>query len=303
MRSDVDRALKEIAPQLGPGDPLRWQLITAAAQAETDLDGPATSVRLLEQLFQDQAAPAGDLPYVLRAKLMLGNAYGDVRRLKDAEALLASIEQPTARLYGENSLAMANWKNAMAAAFDAEKRYADALPLYRAALAIDMDQRGELSPHVGNTVFNIAGAEAGAEQWDAAQADFLKSIELAAKIYPDTNENIEIFRVTYAMMLNRLHRFTEAKAVLRQVAVRAERDAGFKDDEVDHTAQLCDALADYGLDPTPEHQKAFERLSQLPQNAGHDASDARDDQVEVARQLGLIVRGQGEPPVAAHEGR
>jgi tetratricopeptide (TPR) repeat protein len=244
-------------------------------------------VQLLEQLVRDSTA-TDDRPYVLGAKLILANELGDVERMKDAEDVLASIEQPMKRLYGEKSLAMANWKNSMAATLSVDKRAEEAIPLYREALALDVELGGPETPEVANTTFNLADAEAATGAWDKAEADFRRSIDLAAKIYPDPNSNVEIFRVSYAMMLNKLHRFADAEIVLKQVIARADRDATFKDNEVYRVAQLCIALADFGLDPTPQHRLAFAQFAKLPDDATRNEREAHDEQVALARSLGLL---------------
>src|SRR5262249_54766742 len=158
-------------------------------------------------------------------------------------------------------------KNGMGTVLESENHFAAATKLYEEAVALYVELSGPEAPAVANTTFNLANGAVGAEQWDKAEASYRKAIDLAAKIYPDSNYNIEIFRVAYGMMLNKRHRFGEAKTVFARVLAHAERDPSFRDDEVYRVAEFCTALAEYGLEPTAPHAAAFARLATPPAGA------------------------------------
>ena len=289
LQPHFDRVLNELAPKLLNDVPLRWALLTKVAGTELVVVGAEPAIKLLLDLLHEPDGASETAPHVLKAKFMLVAIYNLSHRTKEAESLLDSLRQPTERLYGADSIAFATWANEMANVLQKNEEYAKALELYSVALALDTKWMGPVSASVANTRFNIAGAAEGAEHWEEAEKNYRDSIELAAKVFPDTNENIEMFRTAYALFLNKRHRFADAGTVFKIVIERAIRDPAFVDDDVYKAALLGRTLADYAAAATPGNRIEFERTSTLPEDASSDLKQIAAEQRAVAKSLGLSV--------------
>jgi len=192
-------------------------------------------------------------------------------------------------------VALANWANGIANVLQKQEQYAKALELYDNALALYGKWLGPESSRVAATKFNIAGAAESAEAWEQAEKNYRESIALAVKAWPDTNENVEMFRTALGLFLNKRHRFDEAEPWFKTALSRVDRNPKFREDDVFKAAQLGLAIAQYATAPTKEHRDEFERLSNLPADAGDDVKEIARQQVDAAKSLGL--------PVAALEQR
>ena len=146
-----------------------------------------------------------------------------------------------------------------------------------------------------NTKFNIAGAAEGAEQWEKAERNYLQSIELAIRVMPDTNQNVEMFRTAYALFLNKRHRFGEAEPLFKLALSRADRNPQFRDDDVFKAAQFGLAIAQYAAAPTKEHLREFEVVSTPPADANSEIKQITQEQMDVMKFLGLPLPAMEQP--------
>jgi len=287
LRPHIDKALHEIAPKLSVDDSVRWELLTEVALAEEVAVGAQQSMHLLEDLLRDASGTLQDRPYVLKAKTILVEFYNDAHRNKEAAEIMESLRQSTERLYGTDSVAYARWANLMGNIHSVDARYADALPLFQTALGLYVKWLGPESRSISGTKFNIAQAEENLGQWQQAENSYRESIELAVKVLPDTNENVEMFRTVYALFLNHRHRFDEAESLFKVAISRADRNPKFRDNDVFRAAQLGGAIAQYATAPTREHLSEFERASTLPADATVEIKEILRQQMDVMKFVGL----------------
>jgi tRNA A-37 threonylcarbamoyl transferase component Bud32/tetratricopeptide (TPR) repeat protein len=295
LRPHIDRALRELAPKLAPDDPVRWELLSGIAATEEVVAGVEQATQLLEDLLRNEGSDAQDRPYVLKAKYTLAGLYDDAHRTKEAKALTESLRQPIERLYSHDSVEFASWENQLANVLDGDNQHAQALSLYENALAIYTELLGPESRNVVKMKFNIAGAAEALGQWEQAEKNYLESIKLAIKVLPDTNQNVEMFRMAYALLLNKRHRFGEAEPLFKLVLSRADRDPNFRDDDVFKAARFGLAIAEYAVAPTKEHLHAFELVSTPPADAGFEIKQITREQMEVMKFLGLPLPAMEQP--------
>jgi serine/threonine-protein kinase len=287
LQPHIDKVLHELAPKLAVDDPLRWELLTSTAAAEEVAFSAKPAIELMEELLRNASGTPQDKPYVQKARSKLAELYRDVRRVKDAEAQMNQVRESVERLYGKDSLAYGNWANSMGATVRLDGRYTEALAFYDEAVALHGKWAGPESPQVARTKFNIAETAGDAGQWELAEKNFQECIALALKVWPDTNENVEIFRTLYGLDLNQQHRFADAEPLFHTVLTRGDRDPEFRDDETYKSAQMGLSVAQYALSPTPEHLHALERDAVLPADATDDIKEVEQHQIEVIRSLGL----------------
>src|SRR5262249_41195487 len=125
---------------------------------------------------------------------------------------------------------------------------------------------------------------------------YRRSIELAPKLWPETNENIEMFRAAYALFLNTRHRFAEAVPLFTTVIARADRNPEFLKQEVYVAAQLGRSIAAYALQPTADHLAAYKTFAPLPADASWEIKEVARQQAAVAKFLGIDVPAAAAEP-------
>jgi tetratricopeptide (TPR) repeat protein len=188
---------------------------------------------------------------------------------------------------------MANWKNNSANMLNAIGNVADGLKGYHEALSLYEEILGAESGMVVSTKFNIAGVEENAEHWDEAEKYYRESIQLAGTVWPDSNEDVQMFRAAYGLFLNKRGRFTEAAPLFRLVIAHADKNPEFSDDDVFKATQLGLAIALYATERSPAQAAEFTRAAQISKDMSFETIAAMRDQVSIAKQLGLPVPSSG----------
>jgi len=293
LRPHIERALHVLVPQLPTNSPERWDLLLEVAKVEQVIEEPAVAVRMVEDLLREQSAAQEDLPRLLAAKHELANLYMNAGRIADSAKVLEALQQPTKQLYGDDSVAMASWDNDMANVLIRDEEHEQAMRLYNEALQIYQKSFGRNDGHVAGTTFNIAVTAEMAQEPDVAERNYKDAIALAAEVWPDTNENIEIFRTAYALMLNKQRRFEDAIALFNTVATRVDKDPQFKDSELYKTSRLGLAIAMWATEPTAAHKDDFIDATDISEDTSPETVSMMRAQFEVARSLGLPMPTTG----------
>jgi tetratricopeptide (TPR) repeat protein len=213
--------------------------------------------------------------------------YGVTHREAEAFSALQSLEEPTRKLYGANSVAYGKWSNNIASGLDGRGDHIGALQHYKEALAINLQAYGPRGGPVATVEFNIAGAAENAQQWDEADKYYRDCIDVARTAFPDSNENIEMFRTAYALFLNKRGRYAEAVPLFQAALARVERNAEFREDDVFKVATFGITIAEYGLEPSKGHLAEYEKAVALPADAGPDVEELLKQQGDVIASLGL----------------
>ena len=292
LRPHLNVALHELAPKLRPlGSAERWHLILVAAKAHQVVDGPPASVKLVEDMLRESAGEKVDFPQLVEARRSLATFYKNSERFNDAARLLDELRPDIERLYGKDSIAMGLWANERANTY--VKPGGPQLDLYRQALAIYIAKIGPKATSVANTEFNVAGAAQLAGDFAEAERNYRACIALAAEVWPDSNENIEMFRASFALFLNQRGRFAEAVPLFEQVVARADRNPQFREDDVYVTAKLGLAVARYALGKNPQTLGAFNEAATINKEIGGETTSIMNDQLIVAKGLGLPMPTAG----------
>jgi len=268
-------------------------LLNEVAKVSQVVRGPEFAAQLLEDLLREADGRPSELPLVLRTKAQLAAFYLALNRNDDIRRLLESTREPVTKLYGERSVAMANWKNSMASFLDSNSNYVEALKFYHEALSTYQEVLGEKSGAVARMQFNIATAAESAEHWDEAEQYYRDSIQLASTVWPESNGNIEMFRAAYALFLNKRDRFAESIPLFRTVLSRADKNPEFRDDEVFKATELGLAIALYAVEPSKEHLAEFTRTTDVAADISAETLAVMRDQVRVAKAHGLPVPVKG----------
>ncbi len=216
--------------------------------ARQDFGAALEAAERAHALEEDITGAACD-PDAVRLRLRTLALLGGVRRLlgdyRGAEPMLREAVVTAQQAFDENGEELALARNDLAVLYKFDGRFADALPLYQAVLAVMLERHGAESLEAATVLHNIAGVLHAAGAFVQAESPARRAWDISrARMGSDDPQTLGDAAV-YAAVLDGLARYEEAEAIYRECLTGTERAFGPEHTEVasvlHNLAAVCEA--------------------------------------------------------------
>ncbi len=137
---------------------------------------------------------------------------------------LAGLKE--AKGFGQQDPRLATSLNNLAVLFKAQRKYAEAKPLYKRALAIRQKALGPEHPHVATSLNNLAELYRAQGRYEAAKPLYKRALVIREKALGPDHPNVAKVLENYAALLRKTGRGAEAEYMeARAKAIRAKHAA------------------------------------------------------------------------------
>jgi tetratricopeptide (TPR) repeat protein len=216
--------------------------------------GAALAAAESAHAFEEEITGVGSDLDAVRLRLRTLALLGGVRRMlgdyRGAEPVLRDAVTTAQQAFGEKTEELALASNDLAVLYKFDGRFADALPLYQAVLAVVIKRHGVESLEEAMVLHNIAGVLHAAGEFGEAESPARRAWDISCARLGGNDPRTLGDAAVYAAVLDGLARHEEAEAIYRECLTGIQRAFGPEHTEVasvlHNLAAVCEARGKLG---------------------------------------------------------